>query len=227
MEEQDYIAKAKSHLGGTVAPNETPPSPEDFPRVRVRETVLVDFESEDRKKQVFVLLERASGNFVAGGSSAGGQSGAARQPCAQPLENRHFRRQPPDAGERGCRPKVLMQRVTGIGGLFFRAKNPTALAQWYLQHLGVDLVPADYSQKPWSQEAGPTAFAPFPQDSDHFGDTAKQWMLNFRVRDLDAMVKQLRAAGLEVSVDAEEYPNGRFARLRDPEGNPLELWEPK
>jgi hypothetical protein len=74
MEEHDYIAKAKSHMAGTVAPNATPPSPDDFPRVRVRETVMVDFESEDRKQHVFVLLDRASGAFVAGGSSACKQS---------------------------------------------------------------------------------------------------------------------------------------------------------
>lgn len=120
-----------------------------------------------------------------------------------------------------------MQRVTGIGGLFFRAKNPTGMAQWYMEHLGVDLVPADYSQKPWSQEAGPTVFAPFPQDSEYFGDANKNWMINFRVRDLATMVQQLRAAKIEVLVDSEEYPNGRFARLHDPEGNPIELWEPK
>ncbi len=120
-----------------------------------------------------------------------------------------------------------MQRVTGIGGLFFRANNPTALAQWYQEHLGIDLTPTDYNQKPWIQEAGPTVFAPFPQDTEYFGDTKKVWMINFRVSDLDAMVKQLRAANIDVSVDQEKYPNGRFARLHDPEGNPIELWEPK
>ena len=120
-----------------------------------------------------------------------------------------------------------MHRVTGIGGLFFRAKEPEAMAQWYKDHLGIDLVPSDYSQKPWSQEAGPTVFAPFPADSDYFGDAAKQWMINFRVSDLDGMVGQLRAAGITVTVDQEKYPNGRFARLHDPEGNPIELWEPK
>ena len=120
-----------------------------------------------------------------------------------------------------------MQHVTGIGGLFFRAKNPAETAEWYKVHLGVDLVPSNYGQKPWSQEAGPTAFAPFPEDSEYFGDAKKQWMINFRVRDLDAMVEQLRGAQIDVSVDPEIYPNGRFARLHDPEGNPIELWEPK
>ena len=74
MEDHDYLAKAKSHLAGTVAPNATPPSPDDFPRVRVRETVMVDFESEDRKNHLFVLLDQASGDFVAGGSTGCQQS---------------------------------------------------------------------------------------------------------------------------------------------------------
>jgi glyoxylase I family protein len=120
-----------------------------------------------------------------------------------------------------------MPHVTGIGGLFFRAKDPASLGQWYKQHLGIDLVPGDYGQKPWSQEAGPTVFAPFPHDTDYFGDAGKQWMVNFRVQDLEAMVGQLRAANIEVSVNPETCPNGRFARLQDPEGNPIELWEPK
>ena len=120
-----------------------------------------------------------------------------------------------------------MQRVTGIGGFFFRSKNPEILGQWYQQHLGVDPVPADYGLQPWSQEAGPTAFAPFPLDTDYFTRPQQQWMINFRVDNLDAMVEQLRAAKIEVTVNAETYPNGRFARLHDPEGNPIELWEPK
>jgi predicted enzyme related to lactoylglutathione lyase len=111
--------------------------------------------------------------------------------------------------------------------LFFRAKDPTTLSQWYREHLGIDLVPSDYSQQSWQQEAGPTVFAPFPNDSDYFGRLEQKWMVNFRVSDLDAMVAQLRAARIEVKVDAETYPNGRFARLHDPEGNPIELWEPK
>ena len=119
-----------------------------------------------------------------------------------------------------------MQRVTGIGGFFFHANDPVALARWYKEKLGIDLVPSDYGQKPWTQEAGPTAFAPFPKDTK-FGKDGQSWMIDFRVNDLDAMVAQLRASGEKVKVDATVYPNGRFARLRDPEGNPVELWEPK
>ena len=120
-----------------------------------------------------------------------------------------------------------MKHVTGIGGIFFRGKDPQALSEWYQTHLGVDPVPADYGQKSWEQEAGPTVFAPFPSDTDYFGKASQQWMINFRVRELDALVAKLRDAGIEVKVDAEIYPNGRFARLHDPEGNPVELWEPK
>ena len=119
-----------------------------------------------------------------------------------------------------------MERVTGIGGVFFRSKDPGALASWYEENLGITRVPLTYDEDSWHQEAGPTVFAAFDADSDHFGRPQQQWMVNFRVRDLDAMVKQLRAADILVEVDAEVYPNGRFARIHDPEGNPVELWEP-
>ena len=75
--------------------------------------------------------------------------------------------------------------------------------------------------------AGFTVFAPFPNDTKYFGRPEQQFMINFRVRSLDAMVAQLRKAGITVTVDPQAYPNGRFARLHDPEGNPIELWEPK
>jgi predicted enzyme related to lactoylglutathione lyase len=73
---------------------------------------------------------------------------------------------------------------------------------------------------------GPTVFTPFPQDPDYFGKPQQTWMVNFRVRDLDAMVAQLRDSSISVKVDSEVYPNGRLARLHDPDGNPIELWEP-
>lgn len=120
-----------------------------------------------------------------------------------------------------------MEKVLGIGGLFFRAKDPKSLAAWYESHLGIPPIPSSYQQEPWVQAAGPTAFAPFPQATGYFGDPAKSWMINFRVKDLEAMVAQLEAKGVKVSVDIHEYPNGRFARLHDPEGNPIELWQPK
>ncbi|HEX8645941.1 MAG TPA: VOC family protein [Thermoleophilaceae bacterium] len=118
------------------------------------------------------------------------------------------------------------QHVTGIGGLFFRARDPERLRRWYEEYLGVTAVPGNYVDEPWSQEAGPTAFAPFDEHTEYFGRPEQGWMVNFRVHDLDAFVEQLRSEDVEVEVDPEEYPNGRFARLSDPEGNPIELWEP-
>jgi glyoxylase I family protein len=121
----------------------------------------------------------------------------------------------------------MAEKVNGIGGLFFKSRDPDALARWYLEHLGIDRAPTSYDEVPWIQDSGPTAFAPFSEQSEQFGNETSRWMVNFRVEDLDAMVAQLRAAGVEVLIDPEEYPNGRFARLRDPEGNPIELWQPE
>jgi predicted enzyme related to lactoylglutathione lyase len=118
------------------------------------------------------------------------------------------------------------ERVLGIGGLFFRSEDPKALAQWYQHHLGIDPTPTDYNQPVWQQAAGPTVFAPFPRNTDYFDKPQQAWMVNFRVRDLNAMVAQLQSAGISVKVDTTNYPNGRFARLHDPDGNPIELWEP-
>ncbi len=120
-----------------------------------------------------------------------------------------------------------MEKVTGIGGLFFRSKNPKALAHWYEQQLGIAPVPQNYDDPAWNQADGPTVFAPFEMTTEYFGDASQSWMINFRVNDLTAMVAQLEAAGIQVAVDPENYPNGRFARLHDPEGNPIELWQPK
>ena len=119
-----------------------------------------------------------------------------------------------------------MEVVTGIGGFFFRAQDPNALATWYQDRLGIALVPETYDGEVWRQQAGETVFAPFPQDSEMIGPPEHTWMLNFRVLDLERMVDQLRDAGETVEVDPERYPNGRFASLRDPEGNGLQLWQP-
>ncbi|MBZ5609167.1 MAG: VOC family protein [Acidobacteriia bacterium] len=110
-----------------------------------------------------------------------------------------------------------MEKVTGIGGIFFRAKDPQALRLWYQQHLGVTVTPTTYEQLEWRQEAGPTGFEPFPEDASYFGSPRQVWMINFRVRNLVAMVTQLEAAGVKVTVDPENYPNGRFARVHDPD----------
>lgn len=116
-----------------------------------------------------------------------------------------------------------MARVTGIGGLFFRGRDPQALSAWYERHLGI----ADMNKAVWSQEAGPTIFGPFAATTDYFGRPNQQWMVNFRVDDLDAMMASLRAAGIAVETRPEwDSEVGRFCRIHDPEGNPIELWEP-
>jgi predicted enzyme related to lactoylglutathione lyase len=123
----------------------------------------------------------------------------------------------PDTVE--SQPNPPTERVLGIGGLFFRSSDPKKLAQWYQLNLGID-------RQVWQQAAGPTAFTPFAMDTEYFGSKQQGWMVNFRVRNLDAMVAQLRKSNIEVKVDPEKYPYGRFARLHDPDGNPIELWEP-
>lgn len=118
-----------------------------------------------------------------------------------------------------------MQKVEGIGGLFFRASDPKQLAQWYLDTLGINLVPQDSDTLPWTQKSGPTVFSPFASDTDYF-PSDRQFMLNFRVSDLAAMVAQLETAGIEISNQESMEGVGKFARIHDPEGNPVELWQP-
>ena len=118
-----------------------------------------------------------------------------------------------------------MHRVLGIGGFFFRSRDPVGLKDWYARHLGVSPpVDADPSM-PWAQEAGLTVFEPFERDSSYF-DLSKPFMLNFRVADLDGLVAELEAGGIAVRRDTQVHDYGRFAWLADPEGNPIELWEP-
>ena len=116
-----------------------------------------------------------------------------------------------------------MPRVLGIGGVFFRAADPAALAEWYQEHLGI----ADLHNGVWQQEAGSTIFGPFSRDTDYFGRPTQQWMINFRVDNLDGFIADLEAEGIAVDTRPEWNSEvGRFARLHDPEGNPIELWEP-
>jgi glyoxylase I family protein len=118
-----------------------------------------------------------------------------------------------------------MERVTGIGGMFFRAKDPNALAP-LVRRAPRDRHQLEGGDMLWWQERGPTVFAPFPADTDYFGRPEQAWLLNFRVRDLDAMLAQLRAAGVSVDGQETEEGAGRFAWLADPEGNRIQLWEP-
>ncbi len=113
--------------------------------------------------------------------------------------------------------------ITGIGGFFFRSSNPDTLKNWYITVLGVDI-----RDHVWQQAAGPTVFEPFTADTDYF-PKEKQWMLNLRVTDLQALIKDLESKGVTVEQKAEwnSMPEiGTFARIYDPEGNPIELWQP-
>ena len=118
-----------------------------------------------------------------------------------------------------------MQKVQGFGGFFFRALDPEGLANWYRDHLGIDPAPTNMDMTPWRSDAGVTVFSPFAADTDYFSSD-KTFMLNFRVADLNAMIAQLTSAGIEVSDESEMEGIGRFARIHDPEGNAIELWEP-
>jgi glyoxylase I family protein len=170
------------------------------------------------RRQLLRTLSFAFGSsFILGGS----QLGIVAQTATQPKISA-----PAGVAVRdGLTGGTEMEKVTGIGGFFFRAKDPKALGLWYQQHLGVSVIPTSPGDSVWQQEAGPTAFAPFKETSGYFGDPQKVWMLNFRVRDLDKMAAQLQAAGIEIKMYPPD-PTGRFARVHDPEGNPIELWQP-
>ena len=173
-----------------------------------------------RRRLLQTLSFAFGSSFILGRNQLGIAAQTAAQPQVSPL-----------AAGTAVRDEIAggteMEKVTGIGGFFFRAKDPKALALWYQQHLGILTIPTKDGETSWQQEAGATAFTPFPETTKYFGDPQKVWMLNFRVRDLDKMAAQLQAAGIEVKVDPESYPYGRFGRLHDPEGNPIELWQPK
>lgn len=124
-----------------------------------------------------------------------------------------------------------MERVTGIGGVFLRASDLDALLTWYRDHLGLEPEFESGTVFRWRdpndpERPGTTTWALFPADSDYFGPLSASFMVNYRVRDLDAMLDQLRRAGVEVDEQIEVMEYGRFGWATDPEGNRFELWEP-
>ncbi|MCU1474885.1 VOC family protein [Amnibacterium sp.] len=117
-----------------------------------------------------------------------------------------------------------MEHVLGIGGTFLRAADPAGLTAWYRDTLGLDMDETGV----WRQDPGPCVFAAFESGTDYFGSRTQGTMLNLRVRDLDAMLAQLRAAGADVADDTQEAEGlGRFGWVTDPEGNRIELWQPE
>ncbi|HCU64266.1 MAG TPA: glyoxalase [Rheinheimera sp.] len=120
-----------------------------------------------------------------------------------------------------------MQKVTGIGGVFLKARDPMALALWYQQHLGVPLLPGSPYGSFIAQSQDETVWSTFADSSDYFGRPEQQMMLNYRVTDLNAMLAQLKAAGVRVDEQRESGDYGDFGWAYDPEGNKFELWQPK
>ncbi len=123
-----------------------------------------------------------------------------------------------------------MEKVTGIGGVFFKSKDPKALKAWYAERLGVPhehgVCVFEWEDPTHPEKKGQTVLAPFPSDTKYFEPSPAPFMINFRVRDLDAMLTQLRAAGVHVDDKIDESEYGRFGWAIDPEGNRIELWEP-
>ena len=124
-----------------------------------------------------------------------------------------------------------MARVTGIGGVFFKARDAKALSAWYREVLGLETEPGGpvtfvWSDDPQPDGSGRTIWAPFREDTDYFNPSENPYMINFRVDDLDGMLACLREAGAEVDDKVEDYVYGRFGWAMDPEGNRIELWEP-
>ncbi|AYA37523.1 VOC family protein [Hymenobacter oligotrophus] len=123
-----------------------------------------------------------------------------------------------------------MKKVTGIGGIFFKCQDPAQVREWYKTHLGLDTNPYGASFA-WRDDADPTKqgstqWSPFAETSTYFEPSAKEFMINYRVENLEALVAQLRTEGVTIldEIEASEY--GKFVHILDPEGNKIELWEP-
>ena len=124
-----------------------------------------------------------------------------------------------------------MRRVTGIGGIFFKAKDPDALRAWYKAHLGIDVQEWGGTAFPWADEAGnavkgTTVWSIGAADGDYFAPSTAPFMVNYRVADLAALLAALRAEGCNVLEKTDDSEYGKFGWVIDPEGNKLELWQP-
>jgi len=123
----------------------------------------------------------------------------------------------------------VKNRVTGLGGFFFKSRDPKAIREWYKNHLGLNT--DDYGCSFWwkDQEGRDcmTQWSPFKEDTEYFQPSKKEFMMNFRVADLEGLLKELKEEGVTIVGKVEEYDYGKFGWILDPEGNKLELWEPK
>lgn len=123
-----------------------------------------------------------------------------------------------------------MKKVTGIGGVFFKSKDPKAINEWYKEHLGFDTTPYgtsfEWADKNDSTKKGLTQWNAFPDTTKYFDPSDKPFMINYRVENLEALVDELRAAGVTIVDSIESFDYGKFIHILDPEGNKIELWEP-
>lgn len=119
----------------------------------------------------------------------------------------------------------LMKRVTGIGGIFMKCKNPAALKEWYKERLGIGEV-FEWRDKDDSNRIGQTAVGFFENNTEYFKPSAKDFMYNYRTDNLEALLEQLKKEGVQVIGEIQVYDYGKFGWIMDPEGNKIELWEP-
>ncbi|MCC4212133.1 VOC family protein [Leeuwenhoekiella parthenopeia] len=123
-----------------------------------------------------------------------------------------------------------MKRVTGIGGVFFKTENPKKTTAWYEKHLGLNTNPYgatfDWYQEQDSNTKAQTQWTPFKKTSDYFGSSGQDFMINYRVENLEELVKQLREEGVEIVDKIETYDYGKFIHILDGDGNKVQLWEP-
>ena len=119
-----------------------------------------------------------------------------------------------------------MKRVTGIGGIFFKAKDAPALRAWYQRHLGIDVQDWGGTAFPWNKPDGVTVWSIFPDSSEYFAPSRAPFMVNYVVEDLNAVLEALRAEGCDVDPKVEASEFGAFGWVMDPEGNRVELWQP-
>ena len=136
-------------------------------------------------------------------------------------------------GSKTSTMKKEMKRVTGLGGVFFKAEDPKKMKDWYGKHLGLPvneygctfewIDPNNKDAKEFAQ----TAWNPFPKDTKYFQPSEKQFMFNYRVENLVELLKALKEEGVQIVGEIQEYPYGKFGHILDPEGNKIELWEPK
>jgi len=123
-----------------------------------------------------------------------------------------------------------MKKVTGIGGVFFKCADPSKMNEWYAKHLGLPVsqygTTFEWREMDDPEKTGQTVWSTFPSDTKYFGPSEKDFMINYRVEHIEALVEELKNAGVTIVDDIASYDYGKFVHILDPEGNKIELWEP-